>query len=218
MREGAGPGMLKILVADDHEVVRNGICAIIESHPGWEVCAQAADGERALELALAERPDIAVLDVSLPTLGGIALTRRLRTELPNLKVLLFTMYDDDATVRNGLDAGARGYILKSDSGANLEAAIASLGRNRPYVSPTVSEALLDTEDQRASSVPGRFTGRELEIVQLIAQGAGNREIARTLDISIKTVDSHRTAAMRKSGCRTPAEFMRFAIKHNLVQA
>jgi len=210
--------MLRILVADDHEIVRKGVRNVIEGHPGWEVCAEAADGQQALELTLQERPDIAILDVSLPLLNGVALTRRIHKECPGVRILLFTMHDDDETVTTGLAAGARGYLLKSDSESHLEAAISALGANRPYFSASVSELLLDAAvNERRRSRLESFTTRELEVAQLIAEGNNNKQIARRLNVSIKTVESHRAAAMRKAGVRTAAEFVRFAIKHNLIQ-
>jgi DNA-binding NarL/FixJ family response regulator len=210
--------MLRILIADDHEIVRKGVRDLIEAHPGWEVCGEAADGQVALEIALREKPDIAVLDVALPVLNGVALTRRLKQETPATNVLLFTMHDDDETVSGGLAAGARGYVLKTDSERYLEAAISALGANRPYFSAFVSELLLDAaiNDRKRSRLES-FTIRELEVAQLIAEGNSNKQIARNLEISIKTVESHRSAAMRKAGARTAAEFVRFAIKHNLIQ-
>jgi len=210
--------MLRILIADDHEIVRKGVRDLIEAHPGWEVCGEAADGQTALEIALREKPEIAVLDVALPVLNGVALTRRLKQESPSTSVLLFTMHDDDETVSSGLAAGARGYVLKTDSERYLEAAISALGANRPYFSAFVSELLLDAaiNDRKRSRLES-FTIRELEVAQLIAEGNSNKQIARNLEISIKTVESHRSAAMRKAGARTAAEFVRFAIKHNLIQ-
>jgi DNA-binding NarL/FixJ family response regulator len=210
--------MLRILIADDHEIVRKGVRDVIQGRPGWQVCAEASDGQEALDLALKEKPDIAVLDVALPLLNGIALTRRIRRECPNTRVLLFTMHDDDETVSSGLAAGARGFVLKSDSESHLEAAISALGANRPYFSSPVSELLLDAAlNERKRSRLESFTTRELEVAQLIAEGNNNKQIARLLDISMKTVESHRAAAMRKAGARTAAEFVRFAIKHNLIQ-
>jgi DNA-binding NarL/FixJ family response regulator len=210
--------MLRILIADDHEIVRKGVRDVIEGHPGWQVCAEASDGQQALELALKEKPDIAVLDVTLPILNGIAVTQRLHKEQPHIRVLLFTMHDDDDTVSRGLAAGARGYVLKSDSESHLEAAISALGANRPYFSAPVSELLLDAAlNERKRSKLESFTIRELEVAQLIAEGNSNKQIGRLLDISIKTVESHRAAAMRKAGVHTAAEFVRFAIKHNLIQ-
>jgi DNA-binding NarL/FixJ family response regulator len=211
--------MLRILIADDHEIVRRGVRGIIEAQVGWEVCCEAADGDSVLDLALRYRPNVAVLDVSLPGLNGIAVTRQLRQACPDIEVLLFTMHDDNETVSGGLAAGARGYILKNDGDGQLVNAIAALENHRPYFSAVVSELLLDAAmNSRKKSRLESFTLRELEVAQLIAEGASNKCIARKLGISIKTVESHRAAAMRKAGVRTAAEFVRFAIRHNLIQA
>jgi DNA-binding NarL/FixJ family response regulator len=211
--------MLQILIADDHEIVRRGVRGIIEAHPDWEVCCEAADGDSVLNLVRLHRPDIAILDVSLPGLNGIAVTRQLRQACPETEVLLFTMHDDNETVSGGLAAGARGYILKNDGDEQLVSAIAALGNHRPYFSAVVSELLLDAAmNDRKKSRLESFTVRELEVAQLIAEGESNKRIARKLEISIKTVESHRAAAMRKAGVRTAAEFVRFAIRHNLIQA
>ncbi len=210
--------MLRILIADDHEIVRRGVRQIVEAHPGWEVCGEAADGQSALNMAIQEKPDVVVLDVSLPVMNGIAVTRRLRQDAPQTKVLLFTMHDDDETVSAGLSAGARGYLLKMENEQLLEAAISALGANRPYFSSVVSELLLDAavHDRRKSRLES-FTNRELEVAQLISEGNSNKHIARLLSLSVKTVESHRAAAMRKAGVHTTAEFVRFAIKQKLIQ-
>ena len=211
--------MLRVLIADDHEIVRRGIRDIIEAHPGWEVCGEAANGQDVLAMAVAEHPNVAVLDVSLPGLNGIAVTRQLRQSSPETEVLLFTMHDDDETVSGGLAAGARGYLLKTEGDDQLVNAISALGAHRPYFSAIVSELLLDAAvHERKKSRLESFTVRELEVAQLIAEGESNKKIARRLGISVKTVESHRAAAMRKAGVRTAAEFVRFAIKHNLIQA
>jgi DNA-binding NarL/FixJ family response regulator len=152
-------------------------------------------------------------------MNGLGVTRRLHQELPSVSVLLYTMHDEDDTISGGLAAGARGYVLKSDSAANLEAAISSLGARRTYFSSAVSEFLLDAamNDRKRSRLES-FTMRELEVAQLIAEGQSNKQIARQLDRSVKTIESHRAAAMRKAGARSAAEFVRFAIKQNLIQA
>jgi DNA-binding NarL/FixJ family response regulator len=211
--------MIRVLIADDHEIVRRGVRDVIESHPGWEVCGEASTGPEVLELALQEHPNVAVLDVSLPGLNGIAVTRQLRQASPGTEVLLFTMHDDDETISGGLAAGARAYLLKTEGHDQLIAAISALGAHRPYFSPVVSELLLEAavHDRKKSRLES-FTVRELEVAQLIAEGESNKRIARRLNISIKTVESHRAAAMRKAGVRTAAEFVRFAIKHNLIAA
>ncbi|NBW07416.1 MAG: DNA-binding response regulator [Caulobacteraceae bacterium] len=209
--------MLRILLADDHEVVRRGVSEIISANPAWEVVGEAADGDTAFEMALKLRPDIAVLDVSLPHMNGVTLTRRLKQEAPEISVLLFTMRDDDETVNEGLAAGAKGYILKTDTQQHLSAAISAIGARRPYFSPWVSELLLDglVQDRKRSRLK-TFTVRELEVAQLIAEGQSNKAIARDLNISVKTVETHRASAMRKAGVRTAGEFVRFAIKQHLI--
>lgn len=209
--------MLRILIADDQEIVRKGVRAVIESQAGWEVCGEAADGQTALDLALHEKPDVVIIDVAIPGLNGVALTRRLRQDLAGVRVLVFTLRDDDETVGSALAAGARGYLLKTDSQEQLQAAISSLGANRPYFSNFVSELLIDavTHDGTRSRLDS-FTRRELEVAQLIAEGNANKQIARLLGISVKTVESHRAGAMRKAGAHTAGEFVRFAIKHHLI--
>ena len=211
--------MLRILIADDHEIVRRGVRDLIATHPGWEVCGEASDGRQAGEIGLREKPDIAILDVSLPLLNGIGVARQLRQALPKIEVLLFTMHDDEETISAGLAVGARGYLQKSDSDQHLVAAVSALGAHRPYFSGAASELLLNAAmHERRRSPLESFTGRELEVAQLIAEGHSNKQIARQLGITVKTVESHRAAAMRKAGVRTAAEFVRFAIKHNLIQA
>jgi DNA-binding NarL/FixJ family response regulator len=211
--------MLKIAIADDHAIVRRGIRNIVEDHHGWEVCGEAADGPSALDLAFQQRPHVLVLDVCLPLMNGIAVTRQLRQEAPQTNVLLFTMCDDHKTVSESLLAGARGYLLKTDVGHHLEAAISALGSDRPYFSPVVNELLLDTavHDRRKRRAES-FTDRELEVALLVSEGNSNKQIAQLLSLSIKTIESHRGSAMRKAGVRTAADFVRFAIRQNLFQA
>ena len=209
--------MLRILIADDHEIVRRGVRNILSAHPGWEVCGEAADGREAGEIGLREKPDIAILDVSLPGLNGIGVARQLRQALPRLEVLFFTMHDDEETMIAGLGVGARGYLQKTDTDQHLVAAVSALGAHRPYFSAAASELLLSgaLHDRKRSALES-FTGRELEVAQLIAEGNSNKLIARRLGITVKTVETHRGAAMRKAGVRTAAEFVRFAIRRNLI--
>ena len=211
--------MLRVLIADDHAILRRGVRTVIESHVGGEVCAEASDGEEALELALQTKPDVAIVDISLPIMNGIVLTRRLRQECPNTRVLIFTLHDDDETVGRALSAGARGYVLKTDGLEQLKAAISAMGANRPWFTSIVSELLLDgaTGGRKRSQLES-FTARELEVGQLIAEGNSSKEIARRLGVSLKTVESHRSAALRKASVHSGPAFVRFAIKHNLIQA
>jgi DNA-binding NarL/FixJ family response regulator len=211
--------VLRVIVADVHEVVRLGVKSLIQSHPGWELSGQASDGREALELVLRERPDIAVLEVPLPSMNGVALAHRLRQEAPATRLLLHTTHDDDTTIGAGLAAGVRGYVLKAEGAVHLEAAISALAAGKPYFSPCVSEHLLNAathggEGRRSMGL----TTREQEVAQLVTEGNGNKEIGRLLGISIKTVETHRGAAMRKTGTRSGAELARFAIKHNLFAA
>ncbi len=211
--------MLRLLLADDHEIVRRGARAIISQNPAWVVVGEAQDGETALKLALDLRPDIAVLDVSLPHMNGVTVTRRLKQEAPGISVLLFTMRDDDRTVNEGLIAGARGYVLKSDTQHHLGAAIAALEARRPYFSPWVTQLLIDglVRNGRSALSPA-LTVREREVARLICEGRHNKQIASDLSISIKTVESHRASAMRKAGVKTAGDLVRFAVRQGLIQA
>lgn len=211
--------MLRVLIADDHHATRRGVRSVVEDHPGWEVCGEASDGQGALALALRERPDVLVLDIQMPTTDGVMVTRRLRDEAPSVSVLLFTMKDDDDTIHLGLEAGARGYVLKSEGAMYLELAISALSARRTYFGPAVTDLLLesahnDLRGPRAAS----FTKRELQVAELVADGKSNKDIARLLQRSVKTIESHRTAAMRKAGARNAGELVRFAIKHHLIHA
>jgi DNA-binding NarL/FixJ family response regulator len=211
--------MLRVLIADDHEIVRHGIRNLIESHVGWEVCGEAGDGHTAVDLALKTKPNVAIVDVSLPRLNGLTATRLIRQSSPQTEVLLFTMHDDDETVSGALAAGARGYLLKTEDDVQLENAVAAVGAGRPYFSSSVTQLLLEAAvTERKKSRLESFTTRELEVAQLIAEGCSNKGIARQLSISVKTVESHRAAALRKAEVHTAAEFVRFAIKHNLIRA
>lgn len=211
--------MLRVLIADDHEIVRHGVRDLVSGHTGWEVCGEAADGQDAVALALKTQPNVAVLDVGLPRLNGVTATRLIRKGSPRTRVLLFTMHEDEETVYEALAAGARGYLLKTEGDQQLEEAIAALGAGRPYFSSAVTQFLLDASlTERKRSLLESFTTRELEVAQLIAEGYSNKSIARQLAISVKTVESHRAAVLRKAEVHTAAEFVRFAIRHNLIRA
>lgn len=211
--------MKRILIADDHDVLRGGIRALIEAHDGWQIVAEAADGLSALEAARSTRPDIAVLDHSLPIFNGLDLTHSLRRELPGIEILIFTVHDNEEIIRAFLMAGARGYVLKTDHGRHLVAAIEALSMRKPYFSAAVSETLLE---RFLNAGPGvaltTLTQRERQIVQLIAEGKINKEIGQLLDISVKTVETHRASVMHKLKLKTTAELVRYAVRNNIVQA
>jgi DNA-binding NarL/FixJ family response regulator len=211
--------MPRILVADDHDIVRRGIKALLESRPDFEVVAEAGDGAAAVQAAIDTRPDVAVLDYSMPLLNGLEATRRIRQASPNTEVLVFTVHDRESVIRDVLGAGAKGYLLKSDIDVQLVEGVRALAQHRPFFSWRVSEALLDEFLQRRHHGGGTeaLTPREREIVQLIAEGMSNKQISRHLHISVKTVEAHRTAAMRKLSLSSTANLVRYAVRNDMVQ-
>ena len=209
--------MTRILIADDHGVVREGLRKLLEAQPNWEVVAEAPDGKEAILKAIETKPDIAVLDYALPLVNGIEVTRQIRARLPNTEILIFTMHDNETLVREFLDAGAHGYLLKTDAMSDLIAAIEALATHRPYFTSRVSEALLEsflTKPNRPQSV---LTNRERAVVQLIAEGHSNREIGELLNISVKTVETHRGTIRRKLNISSSAGLVRYAIRNKLVE-
>jgi DNA-binding NarL/FixJ family response regulator len=216
--------MIRILLADDHEIVRRGLRQLLEAREDWTVCGEAANGREAVALALELTPDVAVFDVAMPELNGIEATHRLRQELPDTEVLVYSMHDAEHLVHGALAAGARGYVLKSDAAEHLVAAIEALSQRRPFLSSAVTQPVIDTylrvEERTDETMPltTRLTTREREIVQLLAEGRGYKEVAAALSISPKTVESHRTVIMRKLGFHSFAELVRYAVRNGLVQA
>jgi DNA-binding NarL/FixJ family response regulator len=210
--------MTRILIADDHDVVRSGLHAILSSQPGWEVVAEAEDGKRAVELAAETKPNIAILDYQLPVMNGIDATREIRAFQPETEVLIFTMHESEPLIRELLEAGARGYLLKSDARKFLIAAVEALSRHQPFFTGRVSEALLSTflanKGDRSGEV---LTPRERGVVQLIAEGHTNQEAANLLGINLKTVETHRAAAMRKINATSAVGLVRYAIRNKLVE-
>src|SRR3954454_13387175 len=188
--------MVQVLIADDHVTVRRGLRALLGTRNDFIICAEAETGREAVDLAIQHKPDIAVVDVSLPILNGIEVTRQIRQNSPLTEVLVFTMHDSDELISEILHAGARGYLLKSESGEQLVNALAALARHRPFFSSAVSETLLTKFNGKEKGHVAVLTPREREVVQLIAEGNSNKMIARALDISVKTVESHRSTTMR----------------------
>ena len=207
----------RILIADDHEVVRSGLRNILEAQPTWEVVAEAADGKEAVAKAIETAPDIAIIDYSLPILNGVEVTRQIRNRLPRTEVLIFTMHDNEALVRQLLQAGARGYLLKSDASRHLIAAIEALASHKPFFTANVSEALLRSFTARPDREGSALTARERQVVQLIAEGQTNKEIAKLLNISLKTVETHRASIMRKLNIGSSAALVRYAVRNKLVE-
>ena len=208
----------RVLIADDHDVVRRGVRTLLETRPNMSVVAEAANGREALEEARVAKPDIAVIDYSLPELNGLDLTLALKREFPNIEVLVYTMHNREDLVLEVLRAGARGYVLKSDTERHLLSAVDALAIHRPYFSGIISETLLERALDASRSSQATLTHREREVVQLIAEGRINKEISYILNISVKTVETHRAAAMHKLKLRSTAELVRYAVRNNIVQA
>jgi DNA-binding NarL/FixJ family response regulator len=218
--------MLRILIADDHEVARRGIRALLESHPGWEVCGEAKDGREAVELASRTNPDLVLLDIGMPNLNGLEAARQVLAVSPDIAILILTMHDSDQVVREVLRAGARGFLLKSDAGRDLVAAVEALQLQRTFFTTRVSQMVLDgfldrdprpendTNDDEASDV---LTAREREVIQLLAEGKTSKEVAVTLNLSVKTAETHRTNLMRKLGLHSVADLTRYAVRNGIVQ-
>lgn len=206
--------MLRIVIADDHELIRYGLRRIIEDQPGWEIVGEAADGKEAVRLATDTKADVAVLDYALPLLNGIEATRQIRARSPNTEVLIFTMHENDALIGGLLRAGARGYVLKSETNQQLLDAIKALSSHRPFLA-TVSKRLLEPS-RRGRSVSA-ITSRERTVLQLVAEGQTNKQIATTLNISLKTVESHRAAMMRKLSLSSSAALVRYAVRNKIVE-
>jgi DNA-binding NarL/FixJ family response regulator len=209
----------RIMIADGNDVIRRGVRMLIESQANMEIVAEAATGLEALLAARESAPDIAIIDHCLPELNGLDLAQSLKREVPQIEILIYTMNDNEELVMAMLRAGARGFVLKSDSGRQLLAAIDALSMHQPYFSSAISETLLDQFLRSKPSSPTfGLTHREREVVQLIAEGKINKEIGEALSISVKTVETHRSAAMHKLKLRTTAELVRYAVRNNIIEA
>jgi DNA-binding NarL/FixJ family response regulator len=209
--------MVRILLADDHAVVRRGLRALFEARQDFEVCAEASNGGEAVELAIHHKPDVAVLDISLPVVNGIEATRQIRKEASGTEVMIFTSRAAESDIREVLRAGARSYILRSETDERIVRAVEALARHHAFFSDQVSEALLNNfVKQAASGNNSLLTVREREVVQLIAEGNSNKKIARLLSRSIKTVETHRSASMRKLDVHTTVDLVRYAVRNGLV--
>jgi len=211
-------GSKRVMLVDDHTMVRRGLRALIESVPGWVVCAEAEDGLQALAIAATARPDIIVMDLSMPKLGGIDATVQLRKLVPDVEILILTMHESDQLIDQALRAGALGYLLKGDSGDKLMDALQTLARHQPYNSLGSSPPSSTTShNAKFAADRKRLTPRERQIVKLVAEGNTNNVIANLLGVSIKTIQTHRLAAMRKVGAKSSADLTLYAARNNLVQ-
>jgi DNA-binding NarL/FixJ family response regulator len=207
---------IRIVLADDHSVVRQGFKRILEAQGDMEIVGEAANGKEALELAEKLSPDIVVMDVAMPELNGIEATRRMRDAAPHTRVLALSMHKDSVYVREILRAGARGYLLKDAVDEDLIAAVRAVARGEGYLSPGVADAVLTDYRQHVTDPIDLLTSREREVLQLIAEGKTNKEIATSLNLSVYTVDAHRGRVMEKLNLHSTGELVRFAIRKGLV--
>src|SRR3954471_17759045 len=207
---------IRILLADDHAVVRHGFRMILEAQPDMEIAGEAGNGREAVSLAEALKPDIVVMDVAMPELNGIEATRRLTAAVPHTRVVALSMHKDSVYVREILRAGARGYLLKDSPAGDLVSAVRSVASGESYLSPGVSNAVLDDYRKHVTNPIDLLTSREREVLQLIAEGKTNKEIAVVLNLSVYTVDAHRGRIMEKLNLHSINELVRFAVRNGLI--
>jgi DNA-binding NarL/FixJ family response regulator len=211
----------RVLIADDHEVVRRGIRALLESHPGWEVSGEAVDGREAVERARDLKPDLVLLDIGMPNLNGIEAARQILANSPEINILILTVHDSQEVVREVLGVGARGYLLKSDAGRDLVTAVEAVQRRQTFftshVTELVVEGYLNQDRKDEPRTKNRLTPREREVVQLLAEGKTSKEVAVALNLSVKTAETHRTNIMRKLDLHSVADLTLYALRNRIAQ-
>ena len=215
---------VRILIADDHDLMRRGVRTLLEPHPGWEICGEATTGREAVTKAEQLKPNIVILDISMPDLNGVDAAKRIKKASPDTEVLIFSAHYSDQLIREILEAGVRGYIVKSDSDRDLVIAVESLAKKKPFFTSRATEVMLtsfsDGGPKQDVSEPlrDRLTTREREIVQLLAEGKSSKEVASSLNISVKTAETHRANIMRKLQIHTVSELVRYAVRNQIVEA
>ncbi|MDQ2898360.1 MAG: response regulator transcription factor [Acidobacteriota bacterium] len=207
---------IRVLLADDHAVVRQGFRLILSHEPDMEIVGEAGNGREALALCEELKPDVVVMDVAMPELNGIEATRRLATSLPKTRVLALSMHKDGVYVREILRAGARGYLLKDSIDRDLLAAVRAVAKGEGYLSPAISDAVLNDYRRNVSNPLDLLTSREREVLQMIAEGGTNKEIAGKLNLSVYTIDAHRGRIMEKLNVHSSNELVRFAVRHGVI--
>lgn len=216
--------MKRILLVDDHEVVRKGLRSLLTGSPDWEVCAEAADGMQAVSLALTEKPDLIVMDINMPAMSGIEATREILARLPETRVLILSAFESANLIREMLASGARGYVLKSDVGEDLVRAVEALASGGIYFTSGVSDYVLQQSRRTANPAASPetaehapLTRREVEVLQQLAEGRSNKEIANALNIAVRTVETHRANLMMKLNAHSLSDLVRFAIQHQIIK-
>jgi DNA-binding NarL/FixJ family response regulator len=215
---------LRILLADDHEIVRRGLCALLQKHEGWEICGEATDGREAVEKAKELKPDVVIVDIGMPNLNGLDATRRIMQNDPDSKVIVLTVTDADQVIREALDAGARGFVLKSDAARDLVSAVEALQSRHMFFTPRVNDLVLAGFLEKGHAISRSqpphlptLTPREREITQLLAEGRSSKEAASALNLSTKTVETHRSNIMRKLSLHSIRDLVVYAIKNKIIQ-
>ena len=214
------------MVADDHDLVRRGLKMLLESHAGWKVIAEAHSGREAVTMAEELRPDIAIMDISMPELNGIEAARKIKKISPNTEMLILSMHHTDQLVREIIETGAKGYIIKSDSDRSLVAAVEALALHKPFFTSCATEIMLESIRNRGTTpvtevpqtVRDRLNPREREIVQLLSEGKSSKEVAVILGISVKTSETHRANIMRKLEIHSVSQLVRYAVRNQIVEA
>ena len=214
---------LRIVVADDHPLMRRGICDLLESEPGWKVVAEASNGREAVEAMTGSKPDVLVIDLAMPELNGLTATREILRALPKTEVVLLTMHNTEQVIREVLESGARGFVLKSDAGQNLVAAVKAVAAGKPFFTPNVADVVLkgylrsNSKSGSRDNLPA-LTTRELQVMQLLAEGKANKAVANAMQISVKTVEAHRSNINRKLSIKTTSDLVRYAVRNGIVDA
>ena len=217
---------VRLLVADDHEIVREGIRTLLEAQPGWHVAVEASDGRQAVEKAKETNPDVAILDIGMPVLNGLEAARQIIKNDSRARVLILTVHESDNLIRDILDAGARGYVLKSDAGRDLIAGVNAVRSNKTFFTAKVAQIVLDgyldgNKPNGQETIPSsgtRLTPRQREVVQLLAEGKSSKEVAVALGLSVKTAETHRANIMRRLDCHSISELVCYAVRNNIIQA
>ena len=210
---------LRILIADDHELMRRGVRSLLEAEAGWTVVGEAANGQELVEKTEKLRPDVVVLDISMPRLNGLEAAHRIKKILPEVKILILSMHDSEQMVRSVLDAGARGYIAKSDTARDLVIAIEALRRNKTFFTPKVDQLVLDSflrSESTKKTLQDPLTSRQREIVQLLTEGKTSKEVATLLNLSIKTIETHRANIMKRLHCHSFSDLVFYALRNNII--
>jgi two-component system, NarL family, response regulator NreC len=211
---------MEILVVDDHALIREGVRKILASQPGWNVCAEASTGQIGLAEAMKLKPEVAIIDLSMPDMDGLQTAKKIKESCPNTEIVMLSVHFSDELVRKIMEAGIKGYVLKSDAGHELVRAVEAAANHRSYLTDQASKIVRDARDRRdipMRPIKERLTSRQREIVRLIAEGKSSKQVAKVLGISAKTAETHRANIMRKLGIHTVSDLVHYAYQNKIVE-